>query len=438
MSLNQHFQRGSLLYHQGRYAEAIGELHLQLAAGEDSLTHGLLALCFAQVQKFAEATEHAQQAIQLAPDEAFGHYALAQVLLLRNRFDEARAAILEAIRLSPYDADYFAILGSIHLRTERWREALEAANQGLQIEPEHGVLTNLRAQALVKLGDRAGAAATIGEALARRPDDPYTHANQGWTLLHQGQPYKAMEHFREALRLNPQLEWARLGIVESLKARNILYRLMLGYFLWMARLPSRVRLGLVGGAFVANMIVGEMASRSPRLAPILIPLLYAYFGFVLLSWLSYPLFNLLLRLDRFGRHALSPDQLRGANVLAVCLLVLLLAAGRSIAAHVGWPRVVDPGQVKLIDYCTQLCALLALPASAIYICDPGWPRQVMALITAALAGAVAIVAILVSFPLQQLSPFIVLPLGLLLLVLPFAMLLSQIAANYLMTATPRK
>jgi hypothetical protein len=41
--MNQvHFQRGSLLYQQGRYGEAIGELRLQLAQGsEDSLTHGL-------------------------------------------------------------------------------------------------------------------------------------------------------------------------------------------------------------------------------------------------------------------------------------------------------------------------------------------------------------------------------------------------------------
>ena len=41
----------------------------------------------------------------------------------------------------------------------------------------------------------------MGAALARRPDDPMTHANQGWALLHEGKPYPAMEHFREALRL---------------------------------------------------------------------------------------------------------------------------------------------------------------------------------------------------------------------------------------------
>ena len=433
-----HFQRGSLLYHQGRYADAIGELQLQLAAGESFPTHSLLALCFSEQQKYPEAMEHVQRAIHLAPDKPLGHYALAQVLLQRNRPAEAQAAIEEAIRLDPSDADYYALLGGIALRQSRWRDALNAANQGLAIEPEHQFLINLRATALVKLGDRAAAAATMGQALARRPDDPLTHANQGWALLHEGQPYKALEHFREALRLNPELEWARLGIVEALKARNFLYRAMLGYFLWMSRLPANVRIGLVGGALAANWIIGDLAVRSPHLAPFLWPVLYAYFAFVLLSWLSYPLFNLLLRIDKFGRHALSADQRSGANVLAVCLGIFLLAAGRSIAARLGWFGPTAVRQVELIDYCTQMCALLALPASAIYICDSGWPRQVMIAITAALAAAVALVSLLVGFPLSDVSPLILTPLVMVIRALPFGMLASQIAANYLMGASPKK
>jgi tetratricopeptide (TPR) repeat protein len=433
-----HFQRGSLLYHQGRYADAIGELQLQLASGENFLTHSLLALCYAQNERFTEATEHAQRAIHLAPDESFGFYALAQVLLHRNRFDEARPAIEEAIRLDPFDADYLTVLGGIELKQSRWKAALEAADQGLALDPEHQVLINLRAQSLVKLGDRAAAAATIGQALARRPDDPYTHANQGWTLLHEGQPHKALEHFREALRLNPELEWAQIGIVEALKARNPIYRWMLGYFLWMARLPPMVRMGLVVGALVANGVIQDMARKSPQLAPVLWPLLYAYFAFVLMSWLSYPLFNLLLRFDRFGRHALSVDQRRGANLLAVCIVIFLVAAARSITARMGWLGPTAMKQIWLIDYCTQMCALLALPASAIFLCETGWPRNVMTAITIALTLALAAVAVVVSFPLNDVNVVLFSPILGILFVLPWAILASQFAANYLMSATPKK
>src|SRR5262249_51238586 len=158
----------------------------------------------------------------------------------RQRDEEARAAILEAIRLDPYQAAYFGILASLEMQRSRWREALAAADQGLAIDPEHTLCTNLRAQALVKLGDRAAAAATMGEALARRPDDAYTHANQGWAMLHAGQPQQALEHFREALRLDPGMEWARAGVVEALQARNFVYRWMLAWFLWMSRLTPQV------------------------------------------------------------------------------------------------------------------------------------------------------------------------------------------------------
>ena len=266
----------------------------------------------------------------------------------------------------------------------------------------------------------------MGQALARRPDDPLTHANQGWALLHAGQPRQALEHFREALRLNPDLDWAKAGIVEALKARNFLYRWMLAYFLWMARLNPQVRWGLVIGALVAQQILGKTAAKNPQLAPYLLPVLYAYFAFVLLSWLAYPLFNLLLRLDRFGRHALSADQVRGANVLAVCILATLGCLVAAVASGIGFLYLV-----------TLFLALLALPASAIYVCDAGWPRQAMVAITLGLLAAIGLVTV-GALAEESLPAALQLPVVALLRILPFALLGSQFAASYLSQVTPTK
>lgn len=423
-----HFQRGSLLYEQGRYAEAVGELRMQLGQhAEDALAHGLLALCLAEQEEYDEATRHAQQAIHVAPEQPFGHYTLAQVMLHRSRFDEARAAILEAIRCNPYDADYFAVLSSLHLRASRWRQALEAADQGLAIEPEHALCTNLRAQALVQLGDRPAAAATMGQALARRPDDPYAHANQGWALLHQGDPHKAMEHFREALRLEPGMEWARAGIVEAMKARNFLYRWMLAYFLWMARLQPGVRWALVIGALLANQFIGRIAQQSPLLGVVLLPVLLAYFAFVLMSWLADSLYNLLLRIDRFGRYALSDDQVRGANVLAACLAAIVACLA---AALVTWR---EP-----LFYATLLLTILSLPASAIYNCQPGWPRRAMGAITLALLALIVAVTVIELMPPLQLPVYLRILTARVMGLMPMALLASQFAAMYLTRVTLRK
>jgi tetratricopeptide (TPR) repeat protein len=424
---NPHFQRGLLLYQQRRFDDAVGELRLQLGDdSEDSLTHGFLALSLNELEQYPAATEHAQRAIHLAPDEAFGHFALARVMLSRQRFDEARVATLEAIRLNPYEADYFGILAALELNNSRWREALAAADQGLALDPEQGLCTNLRAQALVKLGDRAAAAATMGAALARQPDDAFTHSNQGWALLHAGQPRQALDHFREALRLDPELEWARAGIVEALKARNFIYRWMLAWFLWMSRLTPGTRWALVIGAYFGSRFIRQLASSSPELAPFLWPLLYAYFGFVLLTWLAPSFFNLLLRLDRFGRYALSADQIRGANLLAGCLLAALICLSTMLATASG-----------ILFYGTIMFVALSLPVSAIYVCDAGWPRQTMAVISLGLFGAVLLV-LTVGLLEHSLPPSIVSSVSPLIGGLPLAMLASQFAAMYLTQATPTK
>ncbi len=212
--MNPNLERALLLFQQSRHELAENELRQALASEpDDAYAHALLALCLSEREKFDEATSEARQAIQLAPDFPFAHYAHAHVLYDRNRYPEALAAIQEAIRLDSTDADYFSLLASIHFHERRWSGALQAAEQGLQFDPEHIGCTNLRAMAMVKLGRKAEAGATIDAALAKNPDNAITHANQGWTLLEKGEPKKALEHFRESLRLDPTNEWARHGIV---------------------------------------------------------------------------------------------------------------------------------------------------------------------------------------------------------------------------------
>src|SRR4051794_14198061 len=81
------FQRGMLLYEQGRYDEADREFRPALA-GEpgNASAHAMLALCLVRrkdkdprgpADALAEATAEAGQAIGVAPFDPFGHYAMA-------------------------------------------------------------------------------------------------------------------------------------------------------------------------------------------------------------------------------------------------------------------------------------------------------------------------------------------------------------------------
>ena len=285
----------------------------------DATAHAMLALCLCERKEYKGATEEARQAIHAAPDEAVGFYAMATIMHNRNRLKNAYSAITEAIRIEPWNADFFGMLAMIEFGRSRWAECLNAAEQGLEFEPEDVDCTNLRAMALVKLGRRDEAESTIDTALASEPDNAVTHANLGWTLLHSGDPRKAMEHFREALRLEPGLEWARLGIIEAMKARNPIYRWMLAWFLWVGRLSPRIQIALILGLVFGQSILQSICDAIPILAPLKTPIAVVYILFVWMTWVASTLFNLVLCLDRFGRLVLSTTEKVGAGLTGACI-----------------------------------------------------------------------------------------------------------------------
>lgn len=367
----------------------LAETELRQALAEDpddAPAHAALAMCLSDQEDSKAGTEEARRAIHLAPDMSFGHYALAYCLNDRNRHEEAETAIREAIRLDPEDADHHALLAATQYGLRRWPAALQAAEHGLRIDPEHIQCTNIRAMALTNLGRNEDAGAAIGTALANDPEDPLSHANMGWTLLHRRQPAEAMTHFREALRLEPGMEWAQAGIVEALKARNPIYRWLLAYFLWMSRLSRKAQWGVILGLYFGYKLVRGVARSNPEIAPWLYPLLIAYVIFALLTWVGEPLFNLLLRFNKFGRLVLSRQETIAANCLAGCLALGVLGAALYWAT--GWIFWILGG---------LFAAIMSIPLSSTIRRPAGWPRKLMTGYTSLLAtmggGAVAAMAV---------------------------------------------
>lgn len=344
----------------------------QVLAGEpgNSAAHAFLALCLTERKEYKQATEEAQLAVHHEPDSDFAHSTLARVFYDRDRYDEALRHINEAIRLDSESPEHFALLSAIHLDQSRWQPALDAAERGLQIDPEHVGCNNLRAMALVKLGRRDEAGATIASTLERNPDNAITHANKGWALLHEGKHEKALEHFREALRLDPTNEWARQGIVEALKARNFIYAWMLKYFLWMSQLSPQARWGVILGAYFGNRILSVVAEKQPGLSPFIWPIKIIYLIFVVLTWAADPFFNLLLRLNKFGRLALSREQTIASNWLGATILIALVSLAAAFA--------LDSGRLFIT---ALVFGLLSLPVAGVFSCRSGWPRNTFALVT---------------------------------------------------------
>jgi tetratricopeptide (TPR) repeat protein len=415
--MNAAFARAQFLCQHSRYAEA--EQELRRALGEsphDPGSHALLALCLAEQDKLDEAQQEAEQAIVLEPDWAFAHHCRSVVLEHRKRYTEAEASAREAVRLEPLDADYHARLAATLFCQRKWKPAFDAAMEGLTHDAEHQACNHLRTMALTKLGRQGEAVASIDQLLARDADNPMAHTNKGWALLHQGKPREALEHFREALRIAPTLEYAQQGIVEALKARNPIYRWMLAYFLWMARLSNGARWGVVIGGYVGAKFLNGLARSNPEWAPWITPIIMLYLVFVLLTWFAYPLFNLMLRFNKFGRYALSRDQQMASNWFGVCLAVFAVALIADLIWHFDITLLVAGFAVGM-----------ALPLVMIYQCEVGWPRQSMTWFAATMA-AVGTLAIILSTIGHDAH-------GVLIVLFVVGFIATPWVANYLATAT---
>lgn len=368
------WQRALLLFRQQRFDLAIRELRGLLASEpEASHAHALLAMALAHTDALDEAEAEAKRAIGLQPTSTFAHRAFASVLYERDRHDEAADAVRRAIELDPGDAELHALLAQVRCAQRRWGDALRAADAGLALDPHHTDCLNLRAIALSKLGRGAEATDSVDASLARDPDNPHTHQARGWALLHRGDPKGALHHFQEALRRDPTLEGARAGLVEALKARNPLYRLVLAWFLWLDGKSQRHQFAILIGAWLAAQVGSDaLADAGHDTAALIVRL--SWLGVVLLTACSVPIFNLLLLLHPIGRHALERQARHDALLLGAAL-----AVGIGVALHAWF------GDSWWAPRGRFFWLVFLLPVAGLGLFHPGWGRRVL---QAFCAGAV--------------------------------------------------
>jgi tetratricopeptide (TPR) repeat protein len=362
-------QRGAVLLDQGRadLAEQALRRHLATSPG-DALGLALLALALLGLERKDAALQAAQDSVASDPDEPMAHYSLARSLLENDKYTPAAAAAEEVIRLEPEHPRGYAILAAVRFGQRRFDDCLKAAEASLALEPENPMALSIRGLALTQLGRQGEARQTFNDALRQDPENPFAIASQGFTDLHAGRMREALDGFRDALRIDPGNDFARIGLVEALKARSPLYAALLRFFLWTSRLSGRGQLLLYGGLFLFNRSLRGILRAQPELAPIVLPAFGLYVGFIWLTYAAVPMFNLLLRFDSLGRHALSEEQRAGANAIAPFVVVGLPAA---VAALIT--------QATPAIYLAVVSLGLVIPVSLVFAAERAWARAAFAL-----------------------------------------------------------
>ncbi|MGK0390583.1 MAG: tetratricopeptide (TPR) repeat protein [Maribacter sp.] len=327
--MNSYFQRAKILFEQHRFSDAEKELLSALSSDPNNLeSNNLLAFIYAEQGKKTEALEAANRTISLAPDWSFAWYTFAYANWIQDKSgssDNALKAINQAINLDPRHADYHYMKGEIHFSKKNWQVALDSAEEALALGAENIGALNLRAKSLVKLNRVADANDTLDFAIHQNPEDPNSHANKGWALIEKGEYDEALTHFKEALRIDPNNKWAREGLKNAIKGKNILYRGILKYFLWIAKQSEKNQWLFIIGAYVLYRGVIYLSQVYPIIAPVAYPIIGAYVAFAFSSWIAVPFSNIFLRMHPLGKHALSPFEIIGSNIIGGFLFGGLLS-----------------------------------------------------------------------------------------------------------------
>ena len=379
--MEYHLQRGQLLLRQQRYTEAEKEFKQALSKHPDNpYAMAFLAECYLETSRYPEALQLAESAVGIDPEIPFLYYSLARAYLYNKKTDKAREAIKEGLYLRPGDADFFLLLSNVEFYEENWKAALEATEQGLELDPENVHLVNMRAQCLVKLNRQEEASETLDFALNRAPENSYSHANKGWVAIEKDQYDEAIKHFKEALRLDPTNEYAQSGLKESIKAKNILYRYILKYFLWISKMNERGRWLFIIGIYVLYRVILNLARNNPSLAPLLYPLVVAYIIFAFSSWIAVPVSNLFLRFHPLGKYALTEDEILGSNIVG------LLGAGAILSLLTFYFT-----DISILLLLGAYMGIMLIPVGGLFGVDAtGKARRYLTLYTLALAGAGAL------------------------------------------------
>lgn len=336
------FQRASQLVELGRFQEAEQYIKdILIAEPKNTQALIMLAICKAELNLLDDALSTIKLALSQEPANAYILYVYALVLLKKSDLKEAERYINGAIMFNPENADYFGLLANIKLQKKDWQEALETADKGLSVDPENLTCLNIRSTALFKLDKKQEAYKTIEEALYNDPENDATHANLGWGLLEKGDHKKSLEHFREALKINPENENARAGLVEGLKARYLFYRIFLKYAFGISNMKGGLQWGIIIGFYVGSRVLRMIAAQNESFAPFINPIIMLYTLFAVSTWVIVPLSNLFLRLNVYGRYALTGEETKSSNFVGIALLtglaglILLLLFNNPVFLMVG-------------------------------------------------------------------------------------------------------
>ncbi len=151
-----------------------------------------------------EAIVQFEKVLKLNPDYALSHYYLGKIWLKKGQIDQAIAEYQETIRIKPNFDEAYLDLGNVYFDQGLYEKAAAQYRRAVEIDPESSKGHSNLGIVYEKQGKYSEAIAEFNKVLSLKPTDAASHKNLGVIYYYKVKdPQKALDHFRQTLRLGP-------------------------------------------------------------------------------------------------------------------------------------------------------------------------------------------------------------------------------------------
>ena len=150
-----------------------------------------------------KADASAQQALQLNPQLAFAHIAIARVYAIKDQKEQALGSFEKALSLDPNNI--FALRGKASaLRSlKRFEDAIQLTRQGLEKFPQDRFFADELGIIYLDQGNYTKAEEAFRASIKIQPDAVYAYTSLSYALAHQNRPNEALEVMQQGLQIRP-------------------------------------------------------------------------------------------------------------------------------------------------------------------------------------------------------------------------------------------
>jgi predicted Zn-dependent protease len=197
--------QGVILFRQGRIPEAIPFLEKGRTAVESANVDPdyVLALCYADVQRYDDSRHAFAAQFGFAPDSAQAYLLAGRLFLRRELREEAGVETAKALELDPALPLGHELLGEVALARGDAATAIQELEAERKIDPLNPDLYDRLGDAYVRTGQFTQAQQALNRAVLLEPNSTGPYILLGETFLKLKQPIIALHYLDHAAKMDP-------------------------------------------------------------------------------------------------------------------------------------------------------------------------------------------------------------------------------------------